>query len=161
MQNGMMQPGANGQMQYAQPQYVQPQSRPQPVPVPVQNSFNETTVLTPAMADIGTTVLAQPNAKPQGYLTRAKTGERVVVDKPVFRIGKEKSYVDYFIADNTAISRSHANIHIEKGEYFIEDTNSTNHTYLNGMIINSNIKIKLNSGDALRFANEDFTFTIQ
>ena len=94
------------------------------------------------------------------YLTRVKTGERISLNKPVFRIGKEKSYVDYFIADNTAISRSHCNIHTENGEYFIEDTNSTNHTYINGKIINSNIKTKLTNGDKVRLANEDFIFSL-
>ena len=68
--------------------------------------------------------------------------------------------MDYFIADNTAISRSHANIHTENGEYFIEDTNSTNHTYINGKLINSNVKTKIVSGDKIRLANEDFTFSI-
>ena len=68
--------------------------------------------------------------------------------------------MDYFIADNTAISRSHANIHTENGEFFIEDTNSTNHTYLNGKLIDSNIKNKLNNGDKVRLANEDFIFSV-
>jgi len=68
--------------------------------------------------------------------------------------------VDYFIGDNTAISRSHANIHTDNGEYFVEDTNSTNHTYLNGKLINSNEKVKLTNGDKVRLANEDFTFSI-
>lgn len=131
---------------------------PAPVqPVPVQTSFDETTVLSPAMGG-ETTVLSAPMMGPT--LTRVKTGEKISVNKPVFRIGKEKSYVDYFIADNTAISRSHANIHTENGEYFIEDTNSTNHTYINGSLITSNQKIKITSGDKIRLANEDFTFSI-
>ena len=139
--------------------YAQHQYRPPVQPVPVQNSFNETTVLSPMMGGGETTVL---NATPKvqtPYFTRVKSGERISINKPVFRIGKEKSYVDYFIADNTAISRSHCNIHTENGEYFIEDTNSTNHTYVNGKIINSNVKVKLASGDRIRLANEDFTFS--
>ncbi len=140
--------------------FAPPQYQPSVQPVPVQNSFNETTVLTPAMAGGETTVLSGNPMMPNPCLTRIKTGERISINKPVFRIGKEKSYVDYFIADNTAISRSHANIHTEKGEYFIEDTNSTNHTYINGKLINSNVKIKLTNGDKVRFANEDFTFSV-
>lgn len=127
-------------------------------PVPVQNSFNETTVLSAFGGE--TTVLS---AEPQivgPYLLRIKTGEKISLNKPVFRIGKEKSYVDYFIADNTAISRSHANIHTENGEFFVEDTNSTNHTYVNGSIISSNIKVKLTSGDKIKLANEEFTFVV-
>ena len=139
-------------------QQIQPQIQPQAVPV--QNSFNETTVLSPNMTSGETTVLGANPMMPSPCLIRVKTGERISINKPVFRIGKEKSYVDYFIADNTAISRSHANIHTENGEYFIEDTNSTNHTYINGELINSNMKTKLNSGDKIRLANEDFTFTV-
>lgn len=144
----------------AQQQFTPPQYQPPVQPVPVQNSFNETTVLTPAMMGGETTVLSVNPTLPNPTLTRAKTGEKISINKPVFRIGKEKSYVDYFIADNTAISRSHANIHTENGEYFIEDTNSTNHTYINGKLINSNVKTKLVSGDKVRLANEDFTFSV-
>ena len=142
-------------------QYTQPQYQPPVAPVPVMNSFNETVVLTPGMMGGGeTTVLSAEPPKPDPCLTRIKTGERISINKPVFRVGKEKSYVDYFIGDNTAISRSHANIHTENGEYFIEDTNSTNHTYLNGNLLSSNVKVKLSSGDRVRFANEDFTFSV-
>lgn len=133
---------------------------PAPVPVPVQNSFNETTVLSPAMLGGETTVLSANPAVADPCLIRNKTGERISINKPVFRIGKEKSYVDYFIGDNTAISRSHANIHTEGGEYFVEDTNSTNHTYVNGRLLTANEKCKLTSGDKVRLANEDFTFTV-
>lgn len=137
------------------------QFSPAPQPVPVQNSFNETTVLSNfGMGGGETTVLSMGPDVVNPCLTRVKTGEKVYINKPVFRIGKEKSYVDYFIADNTAISRSHCNIHTENGEYFIEDTNSTNHTFINGKIINSNVKTKISSGDRIRLANEEFTFTI-
>ena len=82
------------------------------------------------------------------------------LNKPVFRIGKEKSYVDYFIGDNSAISRSHANVISREGQYFITDTNSTNHTYVNGNMIQSNVEVQLADGDKIRLANEDFTFSI-
>jgi len=144
-------------MQNQQP-IVQPQYQAPVQPIPVQSSFNETTVLSNFSGE--TTVLSANPGIAEPYLTRVKSGERISLNKPVFRIGKEKSYVDYFIADNTAISRSHCNIHTENGEYFIEDTNSTNHTYVNGKIINSNVKVKLTSGDKVRLANEDFIFTL-
>lgn len=137
------------------------QFAPAPQPVPVQNSFNETTVLSNlGMGGGETTVLSMGPDVVNPCLTRVKTGEKVYINKPVFRIGKEKSYVDYFIADNTAISRSHCNIHTENGEYFIEDTNSTNHTFINGKIINSNVKTKISSGDRIRLANEEFTLSL-
>lgn len=147
--------GSMGQQQFTPPQYHPPVQ-----PVPVQNSFNETTVLSPVMVGGETTVLSATPGVANPCITRLKTGERISINKPVFRIGKEKSYVDYFIADNTAISRSHCNIHTENGEYFIEDTNSTNHTYVNGKLINSNIKTKIVSGDKIKLANEEFTFAV-
>ena len=36
--------------------------------------------------------------------------ERIVITKDIFKIGKEQSYVDYWVSDNSAVSRSHANI---------------------------------------------------
>ncbi len=142
---------------------IQPKSSYSAVPqgyTPVQNSFNETTVLSPTMTGGETTVLNAESAAPVPYITRIKTGERISINKPVFRIGKEKSFVDYFIADNTAISRSHANIHIENGEYFVVDMNSTNHTYVNGTQLTGNVKTKIKSGDKLKLANEDFIFSL-
>lgn len=132
------------------------------VPQAQNMSFGETTVLGGG-GNIGeTTVLgaAAPQAQPQPYLIRSKNNEKIFLNKPVFRIGKEKSYVDYFIGDNTAISRSHANILNRDGQFFVVDTNSTNHTYVNGAMIQSGNEIKLNHGDKVRLANEDFEFKL-
>lgn len=136
------------QQPVTQPPYMQPQA-----------DFGETTVLGGGASAGETTVLrtAQPS-EVTPYLIRCKNNEKIALNKPVFRVGKEKSYVDYFIGDNTAISRSHANIITREGEYFIVDTNSTNHTYINGAIIQSNIEFKLESGARIRLANENFEF---
>lgn len=153
--------------QTAQPVYQAPQATPlQPAnmaqqPTGMTANFGETTVL--SSAGIGeTTVLNASTVAVENnpYLTRAKNNERIMVDKPVFRIGKEKSFVDYFIADNTAISRSHANIITRDGEYFIQDTNSTNHTYVDGQMIQSNVEVKIAHGTKIKLANEDFEFKI-
>ncbi len=123
----------------------------------VQNQFNSTTVLDNSIGE--TTVLSAVVPKPgEPFLIRTKNQEQIIINKPVFRIGKEKSYVDYFISDNTAISRSHANIISEQGEFFVEDMNSTNHTFVNGAMITGNQKVKINEGDKIRLANEEFTF---
>ena len=126
-------------------------------------NFGETTVL--GGGNVGeTTVLgAMPTGAPQikPHLIRAKNNERINLDKPVFRIGKEKSYVDYFIGDNTAISRSHANIIAKDGEYYVVDTNSTNHTYVNGGMIQSNVETRITHDTRIRQANEEFTFKLK
>ena len=76
----------------------------------------------------------------------------------MFRIGKEKSYVHYFVSNNTAVSRSHADILVENGECYIVDNNSLNHTYINGKQIQSQVKVKLSTGDKIKLADELFDF---
>ena len=146
-----------------------PQPVPQPAPQPAQPvyqqpaggslNFGETTVLNAGIGE--TTVLSASvaeKAKNDPHLIRTKNNEKIPLNKPVFRIGKERSYVDYFISDNTAVSRSHANIVDHNGEFFVVDTNSTNHTYVNGGMIQSGVETKLSHGTKLRFANEEFEF---
>lgn len=139
---------------------MQAVSQPQQVSGTMPANFGETTVLN-AGGNIGeTTVLSamSTQAEVRPMLFRKKTNEKIVIDKAVFRIGKEKSYVDYFIGDNTAVSRSHANILTRDNEYFIIDTNSTNHTYVNGTMIQSNVETKLTHGTKIQLANEEFEF---
>lgn len=138
----------------AMPQNAQPQTTPM--------SFGETTVLGGGTTIGETTVLDAGAQKVQlhPHLVRAKNNERIDVNKPVFRIGKERSYVDYFISDNTAVSRSHANIVSRDGDFFIVDTNSTNHTYVNGGMILSNSETRLSHGAKIRLANEEFEFRL-
>lgn len=156
------------------PRPAAPQPAPQPAPTPVYSApampqaprgqamnFGETTVLGGGGVAGETTVLgASPMTQVKPYLIRARNNEKINVDKPVFRIGKERSYVDYFIADNSAISRSHANIIERNGEYFIVDTNSTNHTYVDGAMSPSNVETKIAHGAKIRLANEDFEFKL-
>lgn len=123
-------------------------------------NFGETTVLNVKSPVAGeTTVLGVAANLPQyPKLRRIRTNEIIEINKPRFRIGKEKSYVDYFISDNTAISRSHADIITNSNECFIVDMNSTNHTYVNGMMIQSGAEVKLEPGAAVKLANEEFEF---
>lgn len=109
----------------------------------------------------GTTLLK--TAEPvYPYLIRLNTYEKVMVNKPVFRIGKEKSYVDYFVINNNAVSRIHADIitDAENGHYYVKDNNSTNHTFVNGTMIVTNQNTEILDGDAIMFANEPFEFHV-
>lgn len=137
---------------------------PPVVPRGKSANFGETTVLN--KGNIGETTVLKRGAQQQQqqqinpHLIRVKTKEKISVNKPVFRIGKERSYVDYFIGDNTAISRSHANIVSRDGAYFLVDTNSTNHTFVNGEIIPSNEEVQIDHGTKFMLANEDFEFRL-
>jgi hypothetical protein len=97
----------------------------------------------------------------RAFLKRIKTNDMIEITKKHFKIGKERSYADYCPSDIIGLSRSHANIVTESDGYFITDTNSTNHTYLNGALIPSNQPYKLENGMRVRFANEEFEFIIQ
>lgn len=111
----------------------------------------------------GTTILSQDvmGKISYPYLIRLKTGEKYFLDKPVFRIGKEKSFVDCFIADNGAISRGHADIITRDNQYFVVDRNSTNGTFLNGRIIPAEKECQIMRGQRLQFANEEFQFDFE
>ncbi len=148
-------------VQVQQPTYTPPAYTTPAQPQGQSASFGETTVL--GGGKIGeTTVLGagSPEVQIRPHLIRTKNNEHINLDKPVFRIGKEKSYVDYFVSDNTAVSRSHCNIITRDGQYFIVDTNSTNHTYVNGGMIQSNVETQLSHGMKIRLANEDFEFRL-
>ncbi len=82
------------------------------------------------------------------------------INKPVFRIGKERSYVDYFVANNNAISRIHADIITKNNSFFVKDENSTNGTYVNGNRLTPNEEVQVFDGDIITFANEEFEFHI-
>jgi hypothetical protein len=91
---------------------------------------------------------------------RVFTDETFLVNKPVFRIGKERSYSDYFVANNNMVSRCHADIISRNGKYYIVDLNSKNRTYVNGVPIPAQQETEIYDGDAIRLANEEFIFKI-
>lgn len=93
-------------------------------------------------------------------LCRVLTGETVCINKPVFRIGKERSYVDFFVSNNNAVSRSHADIITRGQRYFVLDLNSKNRTYINDQVLPVQQEVEIFNGDRLRLANEEFTFQI-
>ena len=91
-------------------------------------------------------------------LLRVLTNETIQINKPVFRIGKEKSFVDYFVSNNNAVSRSHADIVTRGQRYFVIDLNSKNKTYINGHPLPIQQECEIYNGDQLRLANEEFVF---
>ena len=91
-------------------------------------------------------------------LTRLSTGVTRNIDKPVFRIGKERDRVDLCVTENRTVSRHHATVFTRNGSCFVTDNNSTNKTYINGTPVPPDTEIKLKNGDILRLSDEDFEF---
>lgn len=126
-------------------------------------NFGETVVLGTDTAGETTVLNAGYNTvqkQMNPYLIRKKTGERVEINKNVFRIGKEKNYVDYCISDNSAVSRSHADIIKKDNEFYIVDNNSLNHTFLNSKQIPSSQMQKLSDYMIIQLADEIFEFRL-
>lgn len=71
------------------------------------------------------------------------------LDKAVFSIGKKKEDAD-LVLDNPSVSRIHARIVREKTDVYLEDLNSTNGTYKNGLRMQPYEKRKLEEGDEIR-----------
>ena len=94
------------------------------------------------------------------YLIRVNTKERIMINKPVFKIGKATRGVDYRVSGNGAISRQHAVI-VHKGDsYYIKDNKSTNHTYVNDVEIADDEEVLLKDNATIRLGDEDFTFRL-
>lgn len=106
-----------------------------------------------------TLLLNDQNEQPHyASMFRLSTNETFLINKPVFRIGKEKSYSDYFVTNNNMVSRSHADIISRNGRYFIVDLNSKNRTFINGTSIPAQQEKEIHNGDSIRLANEEFEF---
>lgn len=71
------------------------------------------------------------------------------VEKPIITIGKKKEEADVVLEDSS-VSRMHARISREGKEYYLEDLNSTNGTFKNGLRLQPYEKRKLEPEDELK-----------
>lgn len=114
--------------------------------------------------DVGGTVVLDEsesfNVATYPKLIRRNTGEEIVIDKPVFRIGKEAGAVDYLVPDNPTVSRNHADIISRDGRYYLYDNNSTNRSYVNNIIVEPLKNVELYDGASIRLSDEEFEFRI-
>lgn len=94
------------------------------------------------------------------YLIRKKNGEKINITSDLFRIGKEIDYVDYAIKDNNTISRAHADIIKINKDYYIQDNNSKNYTYVNDNIVCDGQAVKLEHNYEIKLSNELFIFKL-
>lgn len=66
-----------------------------------------------------------------------------------FMIGKEKEQVNLFLND-LSVSRIHARLTTEAGQVYVEDCDSTNGTYVNGVLLEKGEKIPIDIDDEIR-----------
>lgn len=113
---------------------------------------------------IGTTGIlkgagAMPKVNP--YLVRVNTNERIMITKQAFKIGKASMGVDYSVRGNGAVSRVHAIITNKDNVYYIKDNKSTNHTYVNGKVVDEGQEELLTHDSKIMLGDEEFIFKLR
>lgn len=77
----------------------------------------------------------------------------VATDSPVI-VGRNSNYCNIVIDTDKSVSGKHCKIYGRDSEVYIEDLNSTNHTYVNGEQIHSAVRV--HSGDILKFGRVQY-----
>ncbi len=95
------------------------------------------------------------------YLIRVNTNERIMVTKQNFKVGKASMGVDYTVKGNGAVSRVHAVITNKDGIYYIRDNKSTNHTYVNGKMLEEGENELLTQDCKIVLGDEEFIFKLR
>lgn len=91
------------------------------------------------------------------FLINSQTKEKTSINKPVFRIGSDCKYCDYFINDES-VSPNHCDIISRDGYYSILDLNSTNGTSIDDIILTPNKEHSLQNHNRIRIGNITFLF---
>ena len=142
---------------------VNEEAKPMNSPMPPYSGSQDTTVLGGSAGE--TTVLGGSagettvlNQQTYGTLVRKKTGEKVVISKDHFRIGRERSNVDYCISDDSNVGRLHAEIVSAGSKTYVVDKNSRNSTFVNDVRCTPNERVELKDGDRVMFADDEYTY---
>lgn len=109
----------------------------------------------------GTFILTQQEDYVQtaARLIRRQDGTAYQINKQRVMVGSGTA-ADICIYNNNAISRNHAIITYDNGDYYIEDNQSKNGSFLNGRRLQSGAREHLYDGMFLKLANEDFIFRV-
>lgn len=97
---------------------------------------------------------------PVPYLVRVSTNELIPILNKEFMVGKSVN-CDYQIIDNSKISRRHAVFRISNGECYVRDNDSTNHTFVNGKLVQPGVEIMLSNDDYIRLGDEEFRYWVR
>lgn len=120
----------------------------------------ETTVLTSQPIVENQPVNREIESEYYLYIIRNLNGEKITIDVTPFTIGKDSSNMD-FVLNNDSVSRHHATIIYENGDYFIMDNNSTNGTTIEGIKLQPGEKGEIGNGYIISLGNESFQAHIE
>jgi pSer/pThr/pTyr-binding forkhead associated (FHA) protein len=132
---------------------VAPEPDPTPAPVTQQPDFDAATQVAPA-----DTTQAPANALQARLIVEADNQEFDLSGKDNILIGREDAvsniYPDVDLTEHGGedggVSRLHARIFYENGQYMLEDENSTNFTFLNRQRLAAKTPTPLNDNDEVR-----------
>lgn len=83
--------------------------------------------------------------------------DNYMIDTDNFRVGTSTNSNHACLKSKT-VSRNHARIMRQGEQYYLEDLNSTNGTYLNGKSLEYRQPVRLNPMDKIRFADVEYIF---
>lgn len=112
----------------------------------------------PDSAEFGRTVYIEETAGAVSRGLYRENGETAYrLEKLPLIIGKKQGEVDLLLTDRS-VSRIHAKFLEKEGKVYVEDLNSTNGTYKNGLRLQPYEKRPLETGDELCFGKERFIY---
>ncbi len=110
--------------------------------------------------DYGRTVYIEERPDPAKLIRRLYSPEGKLLaslDKDTFSIGKKKEEVD-LVLDDMSVSRMHARIIKQGTEIYLEDLNSTNGTFKNGLRLEPYERRRLETEDEIKCGNVTVIF---
>ncbi len=124
----------------------------------IEENDNDFGFETDNLSDEDATVLLIQNAADHIVLkcTSREPNIMVVPERYPFVIGKSKRSCDYQVSSNV-VSRVHARINCEMGEFSIEDLNSTNGTFVNDERLKPHEVKTIEKGDVIKLADLEFS----
>ena len=107
----------------------------------------------------GKTEVLEPLKKNSHHLIYIGTdySHNVEVKDFPFKIGKLPDSVQMII-NNPLISRIHACLYAEDNQFYIEDLNSTNGTFINGTLLSPHCREQIHPGDQITFSHITYLF---
>jgi len=105
----------------------------------------------------GSGSLGAPTPAPGQALSVTYGGQRFVVDKDRFIIGRGKTSCDLTISDPN-VSRQHAMVELVNGHYYMVDMGSTNGVEFHGQRI---ARKQIAPGDRFRICDHELIFTFR
>lgn len=117
----------------------------------------EETRYTVKAEEYGKTIYIEEKQEISPGLYTEKGELAVSITKFPFVVGKRKEDTDYVLSDYSA-SRVHARFVEEKDGIYLEDLNSTNGTFKNGLRLQPYEKRKIESEDTLRFGKSVYVY---